>query len=303
LSNLLVLFLNNILPIFLVAGTGFLAGKYLKIEPRSLSQVLFYILTPCLIFDLLTATKLNNAGILQMAGFTAATILAVGLLTWVVGALLRIERRLLVAVVLTAMFSNAGNFGLSLNQFAFGESALAYASLYFVTSLVMTYTVGVFIASLGSSSLSQALLGVFKIPVVYAVAVALLINGLKLDMPLPLNRAVSLLSDATVPMMLMLMGLQLQRATLSNHIRALSLSNFARLLAAPALALGFSLVFGLQGPARQAGITESGTPTAVIMTVLATEYDLEPSFVTTVVFMSTLLCPLTLTPLLAYLGA
>jgi predicted permease len=303
LSSLLVLFLNNLFPIFLTAGTGFLAGKYLKVEPRSLSQVLFYILSPCLIFDLLTTTQLNNAAILQMTGFTAVTILVVGLLTWVLGTLFRIPRRLLVAVVLTAMFSNAGNFGLSLNQFAFGEAALAYASLYFVTSIVLTYTVGVFIASLGSSSLGQALLGVFKIPVVYAVALALLFNGLGLKMPLPLNRALTLLSDATVPLMLVLMGLQLQRSTWSNQIRAVSLSNFIRLLAAPALAIGLSLLFGLQGPARQAGIAESGTPTAVMMTVLATEYDVEPSFVTTVVFLSTLLCPLTLTPLLAYLGA
>jgi len=44
-------------------------------------------------------------------------------------------------------------------------------------------------------------------------------------------------------------------------------------------------------------------PTAVMMTILATEYNVEPSFVTTVVFTSTLLSPLTITPLLAYLGA
>ncbi len=303
MSSLLVLFLNNIFPIFLTAGTGYLAGKYLKVEPRSLSQVLFYILSPSLIFNLLTTTQLNNAAILQMTGFTAATILAVALLTWAVGALFRFPRRLLVAVILTATFTNAGNFGLSMNQFAFGDAALAYASLYFVTSIILIYTVGVFIASLGSSSIGHALLGVFKIPVVYAVALALLFNGLGLKLPLPLNRAVTLLSNAAVPLMLVLMGAQLQRSSWSNHVLALSLSNIIRLLVAPVLALGFSLVFGLQGPARQAGIAESGTPTAVLITVLATEYDVEPSFVTTVVFLSTLLCPLTLTPLLAYLGA
>jgi predicted permease len=37
--------------------------------------------------------------------------------------------------------------------------------------------------------------------------------------------------------------------------------------------------------------------------VLATEYNVEPSFVTAAVFTSTLLSPLTLTPLLAFLGA
>ena len=44
-------------------------------------------------------------------------------------------------------------------------------------------------------------------------------------------------------------------------------------------------------------------PTAVLATILATEYDAEPAFVATAVFASTLLSQLTLTPLLLILGA
>jgi hypothetical protein len=62
-------------------------------------------------------------------------------------------------------------------------------------------------------------------------------------------------------------------------------------------------IFGLTGTAYQAGVAQSSMPTAVVMTILATEYDVEPSFVSSAVFTSTLLSPLTVTPLLAYLGA
>jgi predicted permease len=44
-------------------------------------------------------------------------------------------------------------------------------------------------------------------------------------------------------------------------------------------------------------------PTAIISIILASEYDIEPEFVTMAVVTTTLLSPLTLTPLLAYLGA
>jgi len=44
-------------------------------------------------------------------------------------------------------------------------------------------------------------------------------------------------------------------------------------------------------------------PTAVLATILATEYEAEPAFVITAVFATTLLSPLTLTPLLLVLGA
>ena len=55
--------------------------------------------------------------------------------------------------------------------------------------------------------------------------------------------------------------------------------------------------------AYNAGVVESSMPTAVLSIILATEYDAEPAFVTTAVFASTLMSPLTLTPLLLVLGA
>ena len=49
--------------------------------------------------------------------------------------------------------------------------------------------------------------------------------------------------------------------------------------------------------ARQAAVVLSSMPVAVATTILAVEYDASPEFVTSAVFLSTLLSPLTLTPL------
>ena len=238
-----------------------------------------------------------------MAGFAIVIVVAVGGLTWIAGRLFGFGRQLLVAVLITTMFANSGNFGLSLTLFAFGKEALTYAALYFVTTAILTYTLGVVIASLGSASLGQALLGLFKVPAVYAVVLALIFSQLDWQLPLFADRTVSLLGNAAVPVLLVLMGLQLQHSKFNGDLRALATSNTIRLVISPALAIGLSIVFGLQGAARQAGIIESAMPTAIMTTVLATEYNVKPSFVSTAVFTSTLLTPLTLTPLLAYLGA
>jgi predicted permease len=303
LNSLLVLFANNILPIFLAAGAGYLVSKYLGVRPQAVSRIAFYIFSPSLIFHVLTTNQLNNHDFFQMAGFTVASILSVGLVTWIIGHFLRIRRPLLMAVLLTTMFGNAGNYGLSLNLFAFGEEALAYASLYFVTTAILTYTLGVFIASLGSMSVKESLAGLLKVPVIYAVALALIFTALDWTLPLALDRTVNLMADAAIPVLLVLMGIQLYHTQWNGQTKALVFSNSMRLIGGPILALGLSVVFGLTGTARQAGVTEAAVPTAVMMTVLATEYNIKPSFVTTAVFTSTLLSPLTLTPLLAYLGA
>lgn len=303
MNNLLILFSNNILPIFLAAGCGYLISRFLKVPPKPISQVTFYIFSPCLIFSLLTKSQLGGDDIARMVAFTVILMTGLGLIAWLVGRTLRFDRLLLVAVVLTTMFANSGNYGLSLTLFAFGEDALAHASLFFVTQAILVQTVGVVIVSLGSLSLKQAIISVFKVPGLYAVTLALIFNYMNWQLPLFADRTISLLGDAAIPVLMVLMGIQLGYSSINGNPRALVTSNVLRLIISPALAIGLSVVFGLTGVARQAGIIEAAMPTAVLTTVLATQYNVKPSFVSTVVFTTTLLSPFTVTPLLAYLGA
>jgi predicted permease len=303
LIDLTNLFVNNLLPILLIAAVGYLLGMWLQIDPRSLSRVIFYILSPCLVFNLIINSQLSNGDIFRMAGFAVVQTLTIGFIAWILGKVVKLERRLLAALLLVTMSLNAGNYGLSLTQFAFGQTALAHASLFFVTTVVLTYTVGVTIASMGSTNILQSLLKLIKIPTIYSVILAYLFISLGWELPLPVERSVSLPSDATIPLMIILLGLQLQHSKKTNHLKALGLATGVRMLLAPVIALGLAALFGLQGAARQAGIIEASMPAAVVSTVIATEFDAEPAFVTTVVFTTTIISPLTLTPLLYYLGA
>jgi predicted permease len=102
--------------------------------------------------------------------------------------------------------------------------------------------------------------------------------------------------------MLILLGVQLTSLEFSGNQRAMQLSVSLRMILAPLAALLFAALFGLQGFTRQAGVTQASMPSMVSATVLATEYDLDSKLVTAVVFISTLLSPFTLTPLLVFLG-
>lgn len=103
--------------------------------------------------------------------------------------------------------------------------------------------------------------------------------------------------------MLILLGMELQRAVRPAQPVALSIPVINRLVLGPLLAWGLASQFPLPLPAQQAGITESGMPTAVLTTVLASEYRLDTSLVSSIVFVTTLLSPLTLTPVLYFLGS
>jgi len=255
-----------------------------------------------MVLDILTRSQLTVFDILRTSGFAISNILISGFLTLLGGYFLKLDRPVLMAVLLTSVFANSGNYGLPLISFAFGQDALAYASIYYITFALLVNTLGILIASMGRLKFKDAILGMLKLPTIYAIIIALIIIRTGWIMPSPVERTVKLLSAGAIPCMLILLGLELERAQWHKNTKAITFSVFMRLVIGPIIGFGVSILFGLKGPSRQAGITDTALPTAVITTILATEYDLEPSLVTAIVFITTILSPLTLTPVLFFLG-
>lgn len=302
MTLLLSIFADDILPILLVASVGFLLARYLRVDVKALSRVTLYALTPCLAFNILVTSKISAAELGRMALLAVCTVLGIGLITWLVTLPLRLDRARASACLIVVMFANGGNYGLPLTLFAFGQEALAYATVYFVTSVAMTYTIGIFLASSGQRSLADALTSVFKMPVVYAVAIALVVILTGTTLPLPVMRPIQLLSNAAIPAMLLILGMQLERAVKPERPWLVGLATALRLVVSMALGFALAPILGLSGVARQAGVLQAAMPTAVITTILALEYKLDSSFVTGVVFLSTLLSPFTLALLIAFLN-
>ena len=302
LSLLLDVFANNLLPILLISGAGFILGKTLSLDPRMLGRVVFYLFSPLLVFDLLINSKLNARESMMIIAFAIVIATAVGTVAYLCSKLLRMERPSALAIVLVATFGNGGNYGLPLVSFAFGEDALAHATVYFVTTAILMNTVGVLIASLGHLDLKGAALGMFKVPTIYGAILAGFLNLIHFTIPIPLARTISLASGGAIPLMIVLLGMELTRVEWSHSWRALGLGVFMRLIIGPMIGLIMASLFGFTGAARQGTLTQSAMPAAVTTSVIASEYHLEPALVTAIVFFGTALSPLTLTPLLVYLG-
>jgi predicted permease len=295
-------FANNLLPILLIAAAGYILGKTLIVDSRTIGRMVFYIFSPLLVFNLMVASQLNMKQALTTVGYTATVIAVMGVIAFILGKIFQLPRAHLLAVVLTVAFGNTGNYGLPLVKFAFGDEALAVASIFYVTTTILFNTVGVVIASLGHLDLKSAILGVFKLPILYAVMIALAIKGFGIQIPLPLSRTIEIAANGAIPAMIILLGLELTRIEWTNSWRATSLGVAAKLLIGPIIGLLLAGVFDLQGHARQGSVIEAAMPAAVATTVVATEYKLEPPLVTAIVFFGTALSPLTLTPLIVFLA-
>lgn len=300
---MLKLFADNLLPVFLIAGAGYWLAARSRLDARPVTEVAFTVLAPCLVFDAIVESGVSGAAFLRMVGFGASVLLGLGVLTALAGRLLGWPRKLTAAAVLVVMLPNAGNYGLSVNLFAFGEPGLAQATLFFVTSSIVTFTAGVFVASMGSAPWTRALTGLVRVPAVWAVLLALAMRGTGTSLPFPLQRAVGSLAVACVPVFILILGMQLRAAGVNAPRGPLAATTALRMLGGAGAGLLLAPQFGLEGAAYQAGVLQAAMPSAVITTILAGQYDVEPDFVTAVVLVTTLLSPLTITPLLALLGA
>ena len=122
-------------------------------------------------------------------------------------------------------------------------------------------------------------------------------------MPLFLDRSISLLGDASIPLMLVILGLQIGevRALPRSKTILIGAAAVLQLVVTPVIALLIAHWMGLTGISRQAAVLQASMPAAVATTVLAVQYDLDSALVSGTVAITTILSPLTLTPLIAHL--
>jgi hypothetical protein len=200
----------------------------------------------------------------------------------------------MVALLLVLMFVNGGNYGLTLNELRYGSDGLARATVYFVVSTMILFTLGVFIASMGKASWKDSLRRLVRLPAFYAVVLGIAVYSLDLTVPTPIMRGVEVAAAGAIPVMLLVLGMQIADLKSLERVQLALPASLVRLLVAPVIAVVIAGLLSLQGLGRSTMIIEASMPTAVITTIMATEFDVRPGFVTSTVVVSTILSAFTL---------
>ena len=256
-----------LVPVFIVAGIGFGWAKAgLPLDRGFVSRLVLNVATPCLILD--SVSKLG----LPLTEFT--TMLASALTMFIVAALgaaliLRLAGLPLRSFLPSMTFGNAGNIGLPISYFAFGDEGLGLSSGVFLVAVVLQFTLA---PALQDGR--PALKALVTTPVVYgpALGVTLLATGTAL--PAWLDRTVALLADVAIPLALLTLGFALAEFRIRRASIAIGLG-LGRLALGFGVALGVSELLGLTGVARSVLILNGGMPTAVVCYLLAERVDVD----------------------------
>jgi predicted permease len=302
LNNIVAVLTQNIFPIFVVATLSFALQRWLALDKRTLSSVALNLLSPCLVFSSLVNSQLPGAELFELAVFAVLSILLMGLLALIVASIFRLSRSETAALLLVLMFVNGGNYGLTLNQLRYGNEGLARAIVYYTTSTLVIYTIGIFISSMGHLPWRQALAKLLRLPAVYAAVLAVIVYTFALPLPAPLMRGIEVAGAGAIPVMLVVLGMQLADLRATATARLVVPAVLLRLLLGPLIGLLVASLLGLQGLGRATSIIESSMPPAVFTIILATEFELQPAVVTSIVVWATLLSPLTVAAVITLLA-
>lgn len=296
------LFITVVLPTVLIFALGYFLMRKFQFQLSTLSNLTFYALLPVLVFKTLYQADLKGdvpTIFLFEALLIGALIIAVKVYAWLRRSTTKRES----ALMLSVAFMNSGNYGAPILLFAYGQKAFEYGITFWVLNSILMNTVGVYYASRHEGNFRRTLTTLAKNPTVYAALLGALLNATGLTLPEPIVRPIVLLAGATIPILMLMLGMQLATVKMSKLQWDPILSSMTgRLILSPIIAWGLVQLLSIEGVLADAMILQAAMPAAVVTTLLSIQYDREPDVVSNVTWMSTLMSVVTLTVLLNLLG-
>ena len=231
-------------PVFALVGCGVLAGRFRLINPGSseaLNRFVYAFALPALLFIAVYRGSLDD--LLGSGWFLLGVILAT-LGTALAGfALSRFAWRASpgesVMRALNASFANTGYLGIPLVTVAYGEHAGLPAALATVATNIVSFAVAIvcleLLANPRGGGVARALAGVARSPLIWPIALAILVVALGVEVPLPVERFASLLAAAAGPCALFAIGLFVSQLSIREGFRASWPTSVLKLVLHPAL--------------------------------------------------------------------
>lgn len=291
---------NVVVPIIIVCIVGAVMQRMRPVETAALAEVSLFVLAPALVIVVLSDSQLQGKNVIAILLFTVLQGAMVWGLAAIVAKLFRMPGTSASALSLTTIFSNSNNYGLPVLLLAYGHTGLVNGATYVIGQIILVNTLGLYVASRSQVSPKQALKQVAKAPLIYAVAIGVILYLVGVHLPSSINHGLSLLSDAYPGLVLLILGMQLGR--IKSWIvrrKEIWIGVVLRMAIVPVLSELAILILHIHGILAPILLVQSSMPAAVNAIILASKYGSDEEMVTLTVAITTVISFLTMPALIA----
>ncbi len=279
-------------PIFTIVMIGYLYARFRSVNIAIINRFTLEVFSPALLFGILADHAFN---IIEYQSLVLATILMVfgtGLIALLLTRWLGINPKTLIP---SMMFVNAGNMGISVALFAFGELGLSVATLFFIVVTTLNFTLGIAIVDRNASWFN-----LLKLPLFQAIIAGLVVSLTPITIPILLLTPIKMLGACAIPMMLLSLGARLNEIDFTYW----KIGLLGAILRPISGALMFLLVrpwFTLTPLQADGLLIFAVLPPAVVNYVIAEQYQQEPPKVAAIVMLGNLMSFISLPIALAFI--
>ncbi|AOV08122.1 AEC family transporter [Sporosarcina ureilytica] len=295
-----------ILPVLIIFSIGFIGQRLIGFDIKSISTVALYLMSPFLAFRTFFTNPLT-ADYLYIIVACLVLTLVLFIIVWVTGYFMKATRPQLSAMILGGVFMNSGNYGAPVVLFAFGAVGFDYAVIMMVFQSLLMNTIGIFFAALGGeekATLKQSFQRVIRMPLIYAAIFGVACQLFSITLPTPLMDGISLVADASIPTVMLVLGMQL--AAISRKkvaYRYVTAVTVIRMVASPVITAVILYFMPVNDLLRSVIILQSAMPAAANTTMFALQFGTEPDLVSFTTFITTIISIITIPIVLFFLGA
>jgi malonate transporter len=206
--------LGAVFPVFGLVACGYLAGRFRIVTQASshaLNQFVYAFALPAMLFIAVYRGSLEEI----LSGYFLLAVIVATLATAVVGFTISHLSAAPPAEstmrALNASFANTGYLGIPLVTVAYGERAALPAALATVATNIVSFALAIVCLELfvnpRRGGVRRALVGVVRSPLIWPIALAVLLVAFEVKIPVPVERFASLLAAAAGPCALFAIGL------------------------------------------------------------------------------------------------
>ncbi len=307
--NLFFYHLQLCLPLFLLVfiGWGLIKkGFFDATVSRALGTFTFRLLMPILLFDLMSDLSKMPPIDPRTIGIFAISCVCVFMLGRLLGRFFGLDNTGKTIFGMAGIFGNNVQLGVPIVQVSLGDAAIPTLSMIVVFSVLTMWTAAIASVELGKPGSTQDIAKilhstkrVLKNPIVLAIIAGCAFSFTGLTMPAFIDKTMGLVSAATTPIALIVVGMGLAQHKFTSALPKGFGITALKIVVQPALVFILARLVGL-GELETCTVTlTAALPVAINIYLMATDFRSEEAAASNAIFVSTLLSaaaiPVTLT--------
>ena len=271
-------------------------------DVETLNNIVINISLPCMIFNALynaDVSLLPRLSILTV--YMLITSLIVGILTYSLLKILGWGRKKIWSVVIVVVLGNTGFLGYPITQGIFGNAGMLRAVFCDISTSITFVALSFILILIFDGTMDVAIKKIITFMPLWSIILGILFNIFHIPITSVGSTVVGYLAGATIPLIMISLGLSLNIRGLKNHFKEVSLASILKLVLYPLIALGVLSLLHITGFEHTIGFVEATMSSAMLGLVLAITYKLDWNLTSDCIFTTTLFSLVTIPIFLTFI--